>query len=149
MRCIFMKVAVSACLVGKNCKYNGLSNYNQAVVDFLKDKDVFLICPEVMGGLSIPRIPAEIMKEKVINKEKEDVTIYYEKGSNQALKVILDNHISMVIVKENSPSCGKNYVYDGTFSSTLILGSGHFVKKLKDYSILVLSEKDIEKGMYK
>jgi len=56
------KVLVSACLVGKNCKYNGKNNKNSAIIDFLQDKEVFLVCPEVMGGLSIPRLKSEIKK---------------------------------------------------------------------------------------
>ena len=63
-------IAVSACLVGKNTKYDGTNNYNQAVIDYLKDKEYILICPEVQGGLPTPRIPSEIVKGKVINKEK-------------------------------------------------------------------------------
>lgn len=144
---LIMKVAVSACLVGKKCKYNGSSNYNSAVVNFLKDKEVFLICPEVMGNLSIPRIPAEIVQDRVINKQNQDVTGHYEKGCCAALKVITDHQISLVIVKEKSPSCGKNYIYDGTFTSTLIPGSGYFVRKLKNLPVTIYTEQEIEKGV--
>ena len=62
-----MKIAVSACLVGLNTKYDGKNNYNEAVIEFLKDKEYVTICPEVAGGLPTPRIPSEQIKDKVIN----------------------------------------------------------------------------------
>ena len=72
-----MKIAVSACLVGKNTKYDGTNNYNKAVMEYLKDKEYILICPEVTGGLPTPRVPSERVKDKVINKEGKDVTLNY------------------------------------------------------------------------
>ena len=107
------KVAVSACLIGQNTKYDGTNNYNQAVVEYLKDKEYIVICPEVMGGLSTPRIPSERVNDKVINKENEDVTYQFVTGANVAIKMLLDNNIDTVILKSKSPSCGYGLIYDG------------------------------------
>ena len=90
------KVLVSACLVGENCKYNGKNNKNEKIIEFLKDKEVILICPEVMGGLTTPRLKSEIFEDKVINEKKEDVTSFFVDGAKKALKKAIDNNINDV-----------------------------------------------------
>ena len=144
-----IKVAVSACLVGKNTKYDGTNNYNQAVMDYLKDKEYILICPEVFGGLPTPRVPSEIVKDKVINKENVDVTNEFVIGANKALQMIIDNNIEEVIVKSKSPSCGHKQIYDGTFSNKIIEGNGVFTALAIKNGIKVLTENDIEKKFTK
>ena len=74
------KYIVSACLVGKNTKYNGGNNKNDKIIEFLKDKEYITVCPEVSGGLTIPRRPSEIVNDKVINDVNEDVTIQFRRG---------------------------------------------------------------------
>ena len=138
------KVAVSACLVGKNTKYDGTHNYNQAVMDYLKDKEYILICPEVLGGLPTPRVPSEIVNNKVVNKENIDVTKEFVSGANKALKMLIDNNIEEVIVKSKSPSCGYKQIYDGTFTNKIIEGNGIFTSLAIEKGIKVLTEKDIE-----
>ena len=101
-----MKVGVSACLVGKNTKYDGGNNYNKYVLEYLKDKEVVLICPEVFGGLPTPRIPSEQINDKVINSNNEDVTRQFVDGANEALKRLQQQNVNVVILKERSPSCG-------------------------------------------
>ena len=80
------KILVSACLVGNNCKYNGKNNKNEKIIEFLKDKEVILVCPEVSGGLSTPRPASEIVKDKVINVEGKDVTFEFNLGAQRELK---------------------------------------------------------------
>lgn len=139
-----MKVLVSACLLGHNTKYNGKNNLNEKLIS-LKDKLEFvLMCPEVEGGLSIPRTPAEIKDNKVINKDNIDVTNNYLKGANLALKKALKDNIKVAIVKEKSPSCGKNFIYDGTFTNTLIKGKGVTTSLLVENGIKVFNEDEIE-----
>lgn len=139
-----MKVLVSACLLGHNTKYNGKNNLNEKLIS-LKDKLEFvLMCPEVEGGLSIPRTPAEIKDNKVINKDNIDVTNNYLKGANLALKKALKDNIEVAIVKEKSPSCGKNFIYDGTFTNTLIKGKGVTTSLLVENGIKVFNENEIE-----
>lgn len=139
-----MKVLVSACLLGHNTKYNGKNNLIEKLIS-LKDKLEFvLMCPEVEGGLSIPRTPAEIKDNKVINKDNIDVTNNYLKGANLALKKALKDNIKVAIVKEKSPSCGKNFIYDGTFTNTLIKGQGVTTSLLVENGIKVFNENEIE-----
>ena len=140
------KVLVSACLVGENCKYNGLNNRNEKIIEFLKDKEIIRVCPEVMGGLSTPRLKSEIdsfsSELKVINEEKIDVSTYFFQGAYKALKIALDNGVKLAIVKERSPSCGKRKIYNGEFNGTIIEGSGVFTRLLLENNIKVLSEED-------
>ena len=144
------RVLVSACLVGKNCKYNGANNYNPAILSFLEDKEVFLICPEVMGGLPTPRLKSEIKESngsfKVINEQNEDVTSFFENGAEKALKIALENKVDFAILKEKSPSCGSQKIYNGNFNGTLVDGNGIFAKKLKEHSIKILTEEDFNGG---
>lgn len=88
-----MKILVSACLLGENYKYNGKNNLNQLVVDLANDFELIPICPEVFGGLSIPRLPSEIAGDKVINASDIDVTLEFNNGAYKALKIALDNQV--------------------------------------------------------
>lgn len=137
-----MKIIVSACLLGDNCKYNGGNNYNRELSNFLKDYEVIKVCPEVMGGLAIPRVPSEIKNGKVINQEGVDVTHKYQLGALKTLEIAKDNNIKIAILKSNSPSCGSGKIYDGTFSKTLISGDGVTTKLLKENKIIVLNEEN-------
>lgn len=140
---------VSACLLGDNVKYDGNSNKNLELIEFLKDYEVIKVCPECFGGLSIPRSPAEINNEKVINKEGIDVTNEFRLGANKTLQIAKENDIKIAILKENSPSCGSNTIYDGTFTHTKINGMGITTKLLKDNNIIVLSEKNYKEYLKK
>ncbi len=144
MKLAKQKVLVSACLMGINCKYNGKSNFEPDIVAFLKDKEVILVCPEVMGGLSIPRLKSEIKNHQILNEKQEDVTSYFERGANQALAIALREQIDLAILKEKSPSCGLCYRYDGNFSQTLIQQPGIFTQKLLKHQIKVLTENDFK-----
>ena len=119
-----MKIIVSSCLLGNNCKYNGKNNYNPKLIDFLKQMEIIEVCPEQMGGLSTPRLPSEIKGDIVINKEGIDVTPFFQKGACKTLEIAKNNSCKVAILKSNSPSCGFGSVYDGTFSSKLKSGNG-------------------------
>lgn len=139
------KYIVSACLLGKNCKYNGENNYNEELNEFLKDKDYILVCPEVSGGLPIPRHPSEIISLlplKIINNVGEDVTSNFITGSYIEWDKIKNEDIICAILKEKSPSCGSKYRYDGNFNGKLVEGSGVFTYLLKEKNIKVFSEND-------
>lgn len=136
-------IAVSACLVGKNTKYDGSNNYNEKVVNFLKNKEYILICPEVLGGLSIPRLPSEKLNDKIINQNNEDVTNNFILGANKTLDMLKKYDIDLIIVKSNSPSCGYQKIYDGTFSNKLITGNGVFTDLALKNNYKIITEKDI------
>ena len=137
------KILVSACLLGTNCKYNGSSNKNDKVLEFIKDKEVIPICPEIMGGLSTPRTPSEIIGNKVITKEGLDVTNNYFKGAEEVLYLAKLFNIKKALLKSKSPSCGKNKIYDGTFSNNLIDGNGITTNLLINNGIEVINELEL------
>jgi uncharacterized protein YbbK (DUF523 family) len=139
-----MKIAVSACLIGKNTKYDGTNNYNEAVMEYLKDKEYILICPEVQGGLPTPRIPSERVKDKVINKENIDVTLQFVIGATKTIEMLKENNVELIIVKSKSPSCGYKQIYDGSFTGKIIEGNGVFTELAVKNGMQILTEKDIE-----
>ena len=135
-----MKIMVSACLLGDNVKYNGTNNKNDELIEFLKDYEVIKVCPECFGGLPIPRVPSEIKEDKVFSKDNIDVTNEFILGANKTLEIAKKNGIKIAILKKNSPSCGSNQIYDGTFTHTLIDGDGITARLLKENGIIVLNE---------
>lgn len=134
---------VSSCLCGNNTKYNGKNNYLPLIEKIKEKYEIILICPEVMGGLSTPRNPSEICGDKVIMNDKTDVTANYNQGANIALALANKYNCTKALLKEKSPSCGVNKVYDGTFSNTLIEGKGITAKLLSQQGINIFSEHDI------
>ena len=137
-----MKLLVSACLLGINCKYNGKNNKNEKILELLKDHNLIPVCPEILGGLPTPRIPSEIQNNKVITKDGKDVTKEYEKGAKEALKIAKLYDCKVAILKEKSPSCGCGKIYDGTFSKTLVDGDGMTSRLLKENNIKIIGESD-------
>lgn len=138
-----MKVLVSACLIGENCKYNGGNNLNKKLMDFLKDKEVISVCPEVLGGLDIPRNPGEIVDGVVRNADGTSVDFEYRSGAEKALYIAKANHIDLAILQSRSPSCGVNQIYDGTFSGIKIKGHGVFATRLIEEGFKVLDIEDL------
>ena len=138
-----MKILVSACLLGKNCKYNGGNNLNQRVLDFIEEHEVIDVCPEQLGGLSTPRLPAEIVDGVVTNKEGVSVDAEFRKGAQSALAAALENKVDLAILQSRSPSCGVKEIYDGSFSGKKVKGQGVFARLLTKYGIKVLDAEDI------
>lgn len=138
-----MKIAVSACLLGDNCKYNGGNNYSETVAEFVKGHDVIPVCPEVMGGLTTPREPSEIINGKVMHKDGSSVDAEFRKGAQLSLKKVKDAGAELVILQSRSPSCGVRSIYDGTFSGTIISGQGVFAKLLIENDIRVLDVSEL------
>lgn len=137
-------ILVSACLLGENCKYSGGNNYCQEVIDYLKDKEYLPICPETAGGLSIPRPPCEIYENRVFNKEGLDQTEAFIAGAHKCLYTAQKYQASECILKESSPSCGVNLIYDGTFSGKKIAGKGITAQLLEDNGFKIKCEDDFK-----
>ena len=135
---------VSSCFAGYNTKYNGKNNKIDILEELSKKYKLIYVCPEVVGGLSIPRNPSEIIGDKVISNQGVDVTNEYNKGAQCALYLAKKYKIKKALLKESSPSCGSNTIYDGTFSGTKIKGVGITTKLLKENGIIVYSEKNAE-----
>ena len=138
-----MKILVSACLLGENCKYNGGNNLNQSVLGFIEGHEVIGVCPEQLGGLSTPRLLAEIVDGVVTNKEGVSVDAEFRKGAQAALTAALENKVDLAILQSRSPSCGVKEIYDGSFSGKKIKGQGVFAKLLSAHGIKVLDAEDV------
>lgn len=141
------KVLVSSCLLGNNVRYDGGNQKvnNQHLARWQHEGRLVAVCPEVEGGLGIPRIPAEIQSEnKVINQDGIDVTEEFETGATRALALCLKYQIKYALLKESSPSCGRNLIYDGSFSNRKISGIGITSQYLLAHGIKVFSEDQID-----
>jgi uncharacterized protein YbbK (DUF523 family) len=158
-----MKILVSSCLLGEDVRYDGNNSsiaFNPKVsfslkelfMDILCENEIYSICPEVAGGLGIPRNPAEIVKNEkpfiVKNEDDTDVTMNFLIGAKKALDICTEENIKVALLKANSPSCGNFKIYDGTFTNNLIDGQGLTARLLKENGIEVFNEsqlKELEK----
>lgn len=125
-----MKIMASACLLGQKCKYSGGDNYSEKLAGFLKGHDVIPVCPELAGGLSVPRSPCEIVNGTVMNKDGENVDSEFRSGAEKCLEQAKALGVDLVILQPRSPSCGVKQIYDGSFTGRLIDGSGVFASLL-------------------
>jgi uncharacterized protein YbbK (DUF523 family) len=135
---------VSACLAGVACRYDGKDNYCQKVVDLVKQGKAIPICPEQLGGLPTPRNAAERNGDKVIAKDGKDLTEQFQKGAREALKIAQLVGAKTAILKARSPSCGKDKIYDGTFSKALTDGNGIFAQICQENGIKVITEEELD-----
>lgn len=133
-----MKILVSACLLGENCKYNGKNNYSERVAAYVAGHEVIPVCPEVLGGLPVPRDPSEIVEGVVTNCKGVSVDRQFRKGAEEALRIAEDNGIDLAILQSRSPSCGVSQIYDGSFTGHLIPGQGVFAGLLQQHGFRVL-----------
>lgn len=138
-----MKIMVSACLTGENCKYNGGNNKNQELLNLLSGHEIIHVCPEVLGGLPVPRIPAEIVNGTVINRENICVNEPFRQGAQKALEIAEREKPDLIILQSRSPSCGAKQIYDGTFSGKLIPGHGVFADLALRSGFRVMDVEDV------
>ena len=136
-----MKILVSACLLGRNCKYDGGNNRNEAVLSFLSGHETIPICPEILI-LPAPRPPVEILNDRVVTEVGEDLTTLFRGGVALAVSKIPDD-IDLAILKARSPTCGSKEIYDGTFSHKRIPGKGLLAQELLKRGIRVIDEEDV------
>ena len=138
-----MKILVSACLLGENCKYNGGNNRNPAVLKFVDGHEVIPICPEMLAGLGCPRTPVEIVNGVVTARDGSVVDRPLREAVARAMEQIKEEEIDCAVLQSRSPTCGVNQIYDGTFSGTRISGSGIFAQALKDAGYRVIDAEDL------
>ena len=136
-------ILVSACLLGVSCRYDGKSKANEAVLALRERYNLIPVCPEVFGGLPTPRVPSERVGDKVMMRDGSDVTDNYRRGAEEALRLCRIYDVKLAILKERSPSCGKNEIYDGSFSGTLTQRDGVTAELLKSEGINVIGESEI------
>lgn len=145
-----MKIAISACLLGENCKYSGGNNRCERLLSELvkhPDIEVIPVCPEVAGGLSTPRPPAEIVDGEVINNQGVSVDAEYRAGVAAEMArlapAIEAGDLAAAVLQSRSPSCGVHQVYDGTFTGRLVDGRGLFAQALADAGVKLLDVSDL------
>ncbi|MCY8981580.1 DUF523 domain-containing protein [Bacillus halotolerans] len=147
-------ILVSSCLGGIECRYNGSHAASEKIRKLIEENQAVMACPELLGGFSTPREPAEIIggtgedvlsgAAKIITSSGEDVTDLYMKGAAQTLAYAKEINASAVILKENSPSCGSNFIYNGSVSGKKIAGNGVTAALLKQAGYRVISENQLD-----
>ena len=139
-----MTVLVSACLLGTACRYDGQSKVHPLAAALLKKHTAIPVCPEILGGLSTPRPPAERKGNGVFTASGADVTENYHRGAQEVLKLARLYGCAVAILKERSPACGAGEIYDGSFTHTLTGGFGVAAELLEKSGIRVLGESHLE-----
>ena len=146
-------ILVSACLLGEAVRYNGgdKRSDHDILQRWLREGRVVSVCPEVAGGLAIPRPPAEIVNgagganvlagaARVVASTAEDVTPAFIRGAEVAFDLAQAHRIRIAVLKEGSPSCGSSYTYDGTFTGTRAEHPGVTTARLQQVGVHVFSE---------
>ncbi|MCI8469386.1 MAG: DUF523 domain-containing protein [Eggerthellaceae bacterium] len=138
-----MILAVSACLLGEPCRYDGAARPCPAVIDLGRRHQLVPVCPERAGGLPVPRPPSEVTGRdplRVSDARGADVTAAFEEGARRTLEEALGAGCEVAVLKAKSPSCGSGLIYDGSFSGTLAPGWGVAAALLRDAGLRVLDE---------
>jgi len=138
-----MKIMVSACLLGENCKYDGGNNRNEALLEMIAGQDVIPVCPETAGGLPVPRVPVEIVNGRAVNRNGEDVDDAFRNGAEKTLEIAERENPDLIILQSRSPSCGVNEIYDGTFTGKRIPGHGIFAGLAVSAGYKVIDAEDL------
>lgn len=139
---ISMKILVSACLLGENCKYNGGNNLRQQVLAMGQEHELIPVCPEVAAGLGIPRIPIEIRDGEVVRSDGVSVDDAIRAAVSDILAK-LPQDIELCVLKARSPTCGVHQIYDGSFTGTLTDGMGVLARALKDAGYRVVDDEEL------
>lgn len=153
------KLLISACLLGNPVRYDGRSKPQQhdGLADLVAQDRVIGFCPEVAGGLPIPRPPAEIQagdgsaviagEARVTTDDGSDVTACFVSGAQQALTLCQQHGIGVAVLTESSPSCGSGRIYDGSFNRIAIPGSGVTSALLMQHGIRVFSQLELDDAL--
>ncbi|OGL73661.1 purine-nucleoside phosphorylase [Candidatus Uhrbacteria bacterium RIFCSPHIGHO2_02_FULL_60_10] len=136
-------ILCSACLLGVECRFDGRGKKNRQVAALVKRNILIPICPELLGGLSVPREAAERRGSRIMTQSGQDVTRQFRLGAVRTLRLAKMLKIKKAILKQRSPSCGSGQVYDGTFSGKIVAGNGVTTALLTKNGIQVVSEDDI------
>ena len=143
-----MKIMVSACLAGENCKYNGGNNRNGKVLRLMDANEVLTVCPEQMGGLPTPRVPSEIRDGVVTAKDGRNVDAQFRAGAAKCLEIAKKEQPDLIVLQSRSPSCGVKQRYDGTFTGTLVNGAGVTAQLLMDNGFRCVDVEDLVEVHY-
>ena len=136
---------ISACFLGLDCKYSGGNNAlgDKIIAKLMEKYRLVPVCPESYGGLPSPRLPSERVGERVLAKDGADVTEQYKKGAAAALRLAKLFGCKIALMKERSPSCGHDSIYDGSFTGRVVPGDGVAAELLKQNGVTVCGESDV------
>ncbi len=152
------KILISACLLGEKVRYTGevYPVQSEFIIGWERESRLVPFCPEVEGGLGVPRFPSEIQggegidvlsgRCRVMDKEGNDVTSQFLAGADKAIRLINQHHIKMAVLKSGSPACGQCKIYDGFFRGRMKKGDGVLTAGLKQWGVTVFNERDLEKA---
>ena len=141
-------ILVSACLAGQCCRHDGKSCAVTLVAKWVKSGKAVSICPEVAGGLSVPRAPCEIKtmadgQRRILSENGWDCTDAFIRGAEEALRIVREMNIEKALLKARSPSCGFGQIYDGSFTGTLIDGNGITAELLNRNGVEIFDENSL------
>lgn len=143
------KILISACLFGENVRYDGNNTLldDPVLESWRAEGRLIPLCPEVAGGLPIPRKPCERDPKsgRILSQDGEDFSEAYQAGAETALELVHQYNIRFALLKERSPSCGVNMIYDGHFSGTKIPGQGLTAHSLNAHGVKTYSEFDLDR----
>ena len=138
------KLLISACLLGRNCKYNGGNNYAPLTEELKERYDLVPVCPEAFGLLPIPHDPSERVGDRVLSRSGADVTAAFQKGAEKTVEAARKAGARKAVLKERSPSCGFGAIYDGTFTGTVVPGDGVAAQALAAEGVAIWGESRME-----
>jgi uncharacterized protein YbbK (DUF523 family) len=155
MKRAMQKILVSRCLLGQRVRYDAGAHGPFALLErWQQEGRVVPLCPEVAGGLPIPRAPAEIPGGQgaqvldgllpVLTVSGEDVTVAFVSGAEQALALVAQHGIRVALLKARSPSCGNREAYDGSFSGVKVAGEGVTAAALRRAGVQVFAEDQLD-----
>ena len=138
-----MKIMVSACLAGENCKYNGGNNRNEKVQQLMSEHEVITVCPEQMGGLPTPRVPSEVKEGIVTARDGRNVDREFRTGAAKCLEIALREQPNLIVMQSRSPSCGVKQRYDGSFTGKLVDAPGVTAQLLMENGFRCVDVEDL------
>ena len=142
-----MKIMVSACLAGENCKYNGGNNRNEKILQLMSEHEVITVCPEQMGGLPTPRVPSEVKNGIVTARDGRNVDREFRTGAAKCLKIVLREQPDLIVLQSRSPSCGVKQRYDGSFTGKLVDAPGVTAQLLMENGFRCVDIEDLSDNL--
>jgi uncharacterized protein YbbK (DUF523 family) len=142
------KILVSACLCGEACRYNGQAvPFDHPVLErWLREGRVVAFCPELLGGLPVPRGESQRRGSRVVTREGADVTEAFTRGAQASVDLARTSDAAFCLLKQRSPSCGTRIIHDGTFAGVLIPGEGLAAQALREAGFVLFGEDEMDKA---
>lgn len=141
-----MNIVISACLLGRNCKYNGGNNRSERIIALLQGQHLIPVCPEMQAGLGAPRPPVELLAGRIVDQAGHDLDACYREGVRQTMAQLAGQPVDLAILQSRSPTCGVRQIYDGSFSRRLKDGQGILAGALAQAGVRLLDRAELEQA---